>query len=685
MSEDIQRLMVRLEANSTKMISETKKASAAVAEAMRRIDGEFNKSNRRVTDGLTRKGKQLQENAGNYRNVGFAAQNAAFQVGDFFTQVAGGTAPTRAFAQQLPQLLGGLGLIGALAGAAAAALIPLAGNLLSAGGAGQSAEESVKSLGASMEEYQRYIQVAAMSTSELTEKFGEFAGQVRSFSEYMAGVALAETVEGLQATVSAIQAPLTSLQAMVATATMLQEQFDRLRAQEAEGMTTGSTVLMAEEALAGARDNAEAAAAALGLTVEQALRFAAAIQAVDSAKGMDEIAAKAAEALAVIREMVPNSYELAPALRESVGALEELARRGAEANVALSEMPGILESVQSAAGGAASGVAAIGTAAQGALGAMSALAAKAWEAAQGRLAAEGQLDSMRMEFSPAGQAMGKYAGRGTPTGTGAPKPVSAGGGGGGGGGGGSDIANEAKRIYDETRTAAEKYRVEEQRLGELLRMNAITQDTYSRAIDGLKDKYKDTSSSLADFADTFRSGFSDMISGVIDGSMKAEDAVRRLVTRLASMMIENQIFSLLGNLMPNVFGAGGLMPLTKSAMGNVIGGGRVQAFAAGGVVNGPTTFPMRGGTGLMGEAGPEAIMPLTRVNGKLGVQAAGGSGGPRTVVQVINQGGGEVRQERQQGPGGEELIRITVGKQLARGDHDSAMKRYAARPAGVKR
>jgi phage-related minor tail protein len=293
---------------------------------------------------------------------------------------------------------------------------------------------------------------------------------------------------------------------------------------------------------------------------------------------------------------------------------------------------------------------------------------------------------MKMEFSPAGQAMGRYAGRGTPTGTGAPKPASSGRGGGGGGGGGSDIAAEAKRIYDETRTAAEKYRIEEQRLGELLRANAITQDTYSRAIDGLKDKYRDTSDSLSQFADTFRSGFSDMISGVIDGSMKAEDAVRRMVTRLASMMIENQIFSLLGNLMPNVFGAGGFLPLTKSAMGNVFMGGRVQAFATGGVVNGPTAFPMRGGMGLMGEAGPEAILPLTRVNGSLGVKAAGAGGGSRTMVQVINQGGGEVRQERQQGPNGDELIRITVGKQLARGDHDSAMRgRYSARPAGVKR
>lgn len=48
-------------------------------------------------------------------------------------------------------------------------------------------------------------------------------------------------------------------------------------------------------------------------------------------------------------------------------------------------------------------------------------------------------------------------------------------------------------------------------------------------------------------------------------------------------------------------------------------------FAKGGVVTGPTLFPMRGGTGLMGEAGAEAIMPLRRgSDGRLGVAAAGG-------------------------------------------------------------
>lgn len=60
--------------------------------------------------------------------------------------------------------------------------------------------------------------------------------------------------------------------------------------------------------------------------------------------------------------------------------------------------------------------------------------------------------------------------------------------------------------------------------------------------------------------------------------------------------------------------------------------GRVQAFASGGIVSQPTYFPMPGGTGLMGEAGTEAIMPLKRgPDGRLGV--AGGEGGQ--PVQIV--------------------------------------------------
>lgn len=66
---------------------------------------------------------------------------------------------------------------------------------------------------------------------------------------------------------------------------------------------------------------------------------------------------------------------------------------------------------------------------------------------------------------------------------------------------------------------------------------------------------------------------------------------RRFVTPLITPIID----SILGAF---AFGRGG-----------VISGG-VQTFATGGIVAAPTLFPMRGAVGLMGEAGPEAIMPL---------------------------------------------------------------------------
>lgn len=96
--------------------------------------------------------------------------------------------------------------------------------------------------------------------------------------------------------------------------------------------------------------------------------------------------------------------------------------------------------------------------------------------------------------------------------------------------------------------------------------------------------------------------------------------------------VTDRIGGLIGQGMNSLFNG-----LFQFADGGSFAQGRVMPFANGGIVSGPTMFPMRGGTGLMGEAGPEAIMPLSRgSDGRLGVRTDGSNTKPVQVVMNIS-------------------------------------------------
>ena len=92
------------------------------------------------------------------------------------------------------------------------------------------------------------------------------------------------------------------------------------------------------------------------------------------------------------------------------------------------------------------------------------------------------------------------------------------------------------------------------------------------------------------------------------------------------------------NALGAAYAANGIQPFAR---GGAFSHG-ITAYAMGGVVKQPTMFAFANGgagrLGLMGEAGPEAIMPLRRLpSGRLGVESAGG-GGMNVVVNVDASG-----------------------------------------------
>jgi tape measure domain-containing protein len=179
-------------------------------------------------------------------------------------------------------------------------------------------------------------------------------------------------------------------------------------------------------------------------------------------------------------------------------------------------------------------------------------------------------------------------------------------------------------------------------------------------------------------ASTIGDAFSTAFQGIINGSMSAQDALAGMFqsigqsfVKMAMEMIAQQVtmitlgfimkaLGLLGSaagagstplpgsapqMTPNAIvtptGFQGMIPANFAAKGATFSNG-IAKFATGGIVNGPTLFPFADGgamqMGLMGEAGPEAIMPLQRgSDGSLGVRAAmGGNGMGGSSSPVLN-------------------------------------------------
>lgn len=163
-------------------------------------------------------------------------------------------------------------------------------------------------------------------------------------------------------------------------------------------------------------------------------------------------------------------------------------------------------------------------------------------------------------------------------------------------------------------------------------------------VDGLfTNAFRSMEDSVVAFATTGKASFKDFTTSVLED-----------MARIASRQASSQLLGMLVQAGSAYFGGAMAGAGAGATAGDYTGaaysswaaaqakGGAwsdgVQFFAKGGafsnsVVTKPTAFGTANGAGVMGEAGPEAIMPLTRgPDGSLGIQTYGGSGG--TSIQL---------------------------------------------------
>jgi len=154
-------------------------------------------------------------------------------------------------------------------------------------------------------------------------------------------------------------------------------------------------------------------------------------------------------------------------------------------------------------------------------------------------------------------------------------------------------------------------------------------DTFGESLKQYYDQLKNFGAQVADSVKGAFQGLEDqLVSFVTTGKASFADLAKSIIADIARIAIRQAIIA------PLVKGVGSIFGMTF-ANGGVFAQNGIQKFARGGIVDKPTLFPFAKGTGLMGEAGPEAIMPLRRGrDGRLGVEAAGGGGGVNVTVNV---------------------------------------------------
>jgi len=139
-----------------------------------------------------------------------------------------------------------------------------------------------------------------------------------------------------------------------------------------------------------------------------------------------------------------------------------------------------------------------------------------------------------------------------------------------------------------------------------------------------RNSLRETAAITQTLGTSLRSGLSRALRDALIDGRRLSDVLRGLALDVSRSVANRAIDGAVSQVSSGLTGA----------LGGLFSSVPIRAFAKGGVLSSPTLFPMSGGAGLAGEAGPEAILPLRRgADGRLGV-AAGQGAAPNVSVTI---------------------------------------------------
>lgn len=167
-----------------------------------------------------------------------------------------------------------------------------------------------------------------------------------------------------------------------------------------------------------------------------------------------------------------------------------------------------------------------------------------------------------------------------------------------------------------------------------LNVAGLTANAFTSAFNSMGD-------ALAAFVTTGKINFKGLVSSILTDIARME--VRILESKVANSILGAFLGG--GSSMATSFDSNGTF-FSPYANGGVFQNSPSLSAYSGSVVSSPTPFLFASGAGIMGEAGPEAIMPLRRgPDGKLGVAAGGSGGAPGVTINVNVDNSGAATQK----------------------------------------